>query len=115
MLRPACLLPTAQLSSLHGLLTPRSGTEDSLAYLGPASRRTDAYRRGTLTRWKSAACSERVASCRSRITRYFTTHHAGIVARTQNLARRPAFSHNWDAPPEVVAEPDTLLQLSGGA
>ena len=29
MLRPACLLPAAQLSPPHGLLTPRSGTEVS--------------------------------------------------------------------------------------
>jgi len=34
---------------------PRSGVEVSLRHLGPATRRTDAYRDGTLTRWRSAA------------------------------------------------------------
>lgn len=50
MLRPACLLPVKQLKLLSGLLTPRSGMEVSLHCLGPATRRTDAYRDGTLTR-----------------------------------------------------------------
>ena len=64
MLRPACLLPAARLSPPHGLLTPRSGTEVSLQYLGPATRRSDAYRDGTLTRWTCAACSSPTSSLR---------------------------------------------------
>jgi len=55
MLRPACLLPAVRLSPRHGLLTPRSGAGVSSRHLGPATRRTDAYRGGTCTRWRSAA------------------------------------------------------------
>ena len=49
MLRPACLLGPWTLS------TPRSAAGISPARLGPATRRSDAYRCGTLTRWRSAA------------------------------------------------------------
>lgn len=55
MLRPTCLLPAARLSPPHGLLMPRSGRADLSSRLGPATRRSDAYRGGTLTRWGSAA------------------------------------------------------------
>ncbi len=55
MLRPACLLPAARLSPPDGLSTPRSGAGVSPGRLGPATRRSDAYRDGTLTRWRSAA------------------------------------------------------------
>jgi len=75
MLRPTYLLPAARLSSPHGLLTPRSGTEVSLRYLGSATRRTDAYRHGTLTRWRSAASGGRAFPLRSRSYRRVTTHH----------------------------------------
>jgi hypothetical protein len=49
MLRPAFLLPHV------GLLTPRFGTEDLSPLRRPATRRSDAYRDGTCTRWRSAA------------------------------------------------------------
>jgi hypothetical protein len=62
MLRPACLLPAARLSPTHGLLTPRSGTEVSLHYLGSTTRRTEACQDGTLTRWTGAAGSAMFAS-----------------------------------------------------
>jgi len=64
MLRPACLLSAERLAPVHGLLTPRSGTEVSLHYLGPATRRSDAYRDGTLTRWTCAACSSTTSPSR---------------------------------------------------
>ena len=49
MLRPAWLLPPKRLS------TPRSGQGDLSPRLGPATRRSDAYRDGTSTRWVCAA------------------------------------------------------------
>ena len=55
MLPPVYLLPATQLSPLHRLLALRSGTQVSLQYLGPATRRPDAYRDGTLTRGSGAA------------------------------------------------------------
>src|SRR5437899_3283374 len=79
MLRPACLLPVARLAPPGGLLTPRSGTEVSLSYLGPAIRRTDAYRDGTLTRWTGAACSSPASPLRDQSVFCFVTHHAGIL------------------------------------
>ena len=75
MLRPVCLLPAAQLTPPRGLLTPRSGTEVSLSYLGPATRRTDAYRDGTCTRGKSAASSGRTFPQGRKNIRRVTTHH----------------------------------------
>ena len=77
MLRPACLLPAARLAPPHRLLTPRSGTEVSLHCLGSATRRTDAYRDGTLTRWTSAACSNTPSPSRVQSCFCFVTHHAG--------------------------------------
>jgi len=49
MLRPACLLPPKRLS------TPRVGRRGLPRRLGPATRRSDAYRGGTRTRWRRAA------------------------------------------------------------
>ena len=80
MLRPACLLPAERLSPLHGLLTPRSGTEVSLHYLGPATRRTDAYRDGTLTRGSGAASQGQTSPFGIQFFLSVTTHHACIVA-----------------------------------
>lgn len=72
MLRPACLLPVARPSPPYGLLTPRLDEEVSLSRLGSATRRTDAYRFGSFTRWKSAA-RFRLGSHR---IGFFTAHHA---------------------------------------
>src|ERR1700726_3419829 len=55
MLRAVCLLPTARLTPARGLLTPRPGDRASPFRLGPATRRTGAYRGGPFTRWKRAA------------------------------------------------------------
>ena len=79
MLRPACLLPAARLAPPHGLLTPRSGTEVSLQYLGPATRRTDAYRDGTLTRWSGAASQGYPRPLGLWSFLDVTTHHGLIV------------------------------------
>jgi hypothetical protein len=76
MLRPTCLLPAARLSPPDGLLTPRLGMEVSLRYLGPATRRTDAYRDGTCTRWKSAAWNLQSARESGLGADSVTTHHA---------------------------------------
>ena len=79
MLRPACLLPAARLAPPHGLLTPRSGTEVSLQYLGPATRRTDAYRDGTLTRWIGAARSSNPYPLRVQSCLCFVTHRVEFL------------------------------------
>ena len=84
MLRPACLLPAARLAPPHGLLTPRSGTEVSLQYLGPATRRSDAYRDGTLTRWTGAAGSSSPSPLRVQSRLCFVTHHAGDASSAHN-------------------------------
>src|SRR5438477_1997674 len=89
MLRPACLLPAAQLSPLHGLLTPRSGTEVSLHCLGPATRRTDAYRDGTLTRGSGAACNGRSSPVRVQLFLCVTTNHAAILDAPPAAPYRP--------------------------
>src|ERR1700726_4448462 len=76
MLRAVCLLPTARLTPARGLLTPRSDDRVSPARLGPATRRTGAYRGGTCTRWKRAARRLRPDflsfAC-------FATHHGFIL------------------------------------
>src|SRR5436309_10897371 len=81
MLRPACLLPAARLAPPHGLLTPRSGTEVSLHYLGPATRRADAYRDGTLTRRSGAASQGRPSPFGVQLCLSVTTHHPEILHR----------------------------------
>ena len=75
MLRPACLLPSEQLKLLLGLLTPRLGMEVSLPCLGPATRRTDAYRDGTFTRWSGAASQGRSSPRGDQSFLNVTTHH----------------------------------------
>lgn len=49
MLRPAFLPPC------DGLSTPRFGSADLSTFRRPATRRSDAYRDGAFTRWRSAA------------------------------------------------------------
>jgi hypothetical protein len=75
MLRPAFLLPAARLSPPDGLSTPRSGTEVSLRHLGPATRRSGAYRGGTCTRWKTAARNRRSVPNTRSVVGPFTAHH----------------------------------------
>ena len=75
MLRPACLLPAVRLAPLHGLLTPRSGMGVSPLCLGPATRRTDAYRDGTFTRWSGAASQGRSSPRGDQSFLNVTTHH----------------------------------------
>src|SRR4029077_1821918 len=62
MLRPVCLLPPQRLLPPRGLLTPRSGRGVSPYDLGPATRRTGAYRGGTCTRWTRAARRRRTGT-----------------------------------------------------
>jgi hypothetical protein len=80
MLRPACLLPAARLSPPHGLSTSRSGPGVSPRNLGSATRRSDAYRGGTCTRWKSAASIGRTAPRGELRVRCVTTHHECSLA-----------------------------------
>jgi len=75
MLRPACSLPAARLTPSHGLLTPRSGAEVSPRRLGPATRRSDAYRDRTPTGWRGAASGSRTSPSRGRHSCRITTHH----------------------------------------
>jgi hypothetical protein len=66
MLRPANSLPPQRL------LTPRSGHRNLSLCLGPATRRSGAYRDGTLTRWINTARKQTQLPfvC-------LRTHHAG--------------------------------------
>ena len=70
MLRPAWLLPPKRLS------TPRSGKGDLSPHLGSATRRSDAYRDGTSTRW---VCAAEPAAQGSGLLA-FVTHHGGSLA-----------------------------------
>ena len=76
MLRPMDSLPDGPETPNDGLLTPRSGQGISPFDLGPATRRTGAYRDGTLTRWKRAAHS-RFPTRQGSFC--FTTHHPRIL------------------------------------
>ena len=79
MLRPACLLPSEQLALYFRLSTPRSGDRVSPFRLGSATRRTDAYRGGTCTRWTGAASKVRPFPFRSQFLLRVTTHHVTAV------------------------------------
>src|SRR4029079_12776852 len=81
MLRPTYWLPVERLTPPHRLLMPRSGARVSPRHLGRASRRTDAYRSGTLTRWRSAASGGRASPRGEKNIRRFTTHHARILPK----------------------------------
>jgi hypothetical protein len=70
MLRPACLLPPKRLS------TPRVGHRDLSQCLGPATRRSDAYRDGTRTRWRSAAKRLLGLERKEELGAVVRTHHA---------------------------------------
>ncbi len=80
MLRPALLLPS-QSFALDRLLTPRCGRRPlDRDRLGPATRRSGAYRDGTLTRWKCAVRDEAIQPGKGQLLRLFTTRHAAKVA-----------------------------------
>ena len=81
MLRPAFLLP-----GVPGLLTPRFGTEDLSSLRRPATRRSDAYRDGTSTRWRSAA--RRILPLRA--IGVVTAHHARRLAGGVTTRQQPA-------------------------
>ena len=51
----------------------------SIAKLGPATRRTGAYRDGTLTLWTGAACSSTSSPLRVQSSLCFVTHHREII------------------------------------
>src|ERR1700674_5443182 len=95
MLRPVCLLPAARLAPPRRLLTPRLGDEVSPARLGPATRRTGAYRGGTFTRWKRAACRLRLTTLRPACV---ATHHATILPENHLSCR-------------LIGDPSELLLL----
>ena len=79
MLRPTCLLPAERLSPLCGLLTPRSSVGISPNRMGPATRRSGAYRDGTLTRWRSAARFRPLGPLRGPSLLFVTAHHLGRI------------------------------------
>src|SRR5580700_6814788 len=84
MLRPVSLLPVARLTPPGGLLTPRSAVRVSPARLGPATRRSDAYRDGTLTRWTSAARGRARLRLREAPHVFVTAHHGANVAEQRS-------------------------------
>lgn len=111
MLRPVCSLPAARLAPPRGLLTPRSGGGVSPTHLGPATRRSGAYRGGTLTRWTRAACRLRtglpVFVC-------FTTHHGPMISeRAQALAaaRLPSSSSTHRRSTSPTARKKTTTEM----
>lgn len=108
MLRPACLLPAARLAPPHGLLTPRSGTKVSLGCLESATRRSDAYRDGTLTRWTGAACSSTASPLRVQPSLCFVTHHARILPA--HAIPRPVVACR----PQACVPNDSMKQASIG-
>jgi len=101
MLRPACLLPAARLSPRYGLSMPRLGHRDFSQCLGPATRRSGAYRDGTLTRWRSAASRRAVGRRAALLFVGVTTHHAPKVAS----APRDTAPRNQERRPGSVATP----------
>jgi len=112
MLRPACLLSAERLSPVHGLLTPRSGQEVSLNDLGPATRRSDAYRDGTSTRWTCAACSSTPSPLRVQSSLCFVTHHTDILSKSG----QPSKCGKWSqaAPPTGDGRGGSPLVLTKG-
>ncbi len=101
MLRPACSLPAARLPPSHGLSTPRSGARVSPRRLGPATRRSGAYRDGTLTRWSCAACPQ----ARSPSPLVVTAHHVSNV-------RKALLEREWIEKRDggvVLVQPGALL------
>jgi hypothetical protein len=73
MLRPAHLLPPKRLS------TPRSGPGDLSPDLGSATRRSDAYRGGTHTRWFDAARRPQADKGQVELEVVVRTHHTKKV------------------------------------
>ncbi|MEY4544997.1 MAG: hypothetical protein RL685_1192 [Pseudomonadota bacterium] len=53
----------------------------SLRHLGPATRRSDAYRGGTHTRWRNAASGGRPSPSRGQSFRRITTHRGASLTR----------------------------------
>ena len=72
--------------------------EVSLRYLGPATRRTDAYRNGTLTRWNGAASQAQSSPFGVRSLLNVTTHHA---------------AHSRESPVPTIAVVKPILNISG--
>lgn len=94
MLRPAFLLPPAK----RRLLTPRSGEGVSPKHLGPATRRSDAYRGGTCTRWRSAARTGNLAKRQRELSRFVTAHHGAIVQQPRRAPEDPDHMPHLAAP-----------------
>ena len=100
MLRPAFLLPLSE----ERLLTPRSGHRDLSLCLGPATRRSDAYRDGTLTRWRSAARSSRLEPRKAQLFHFFAAHHETSLTRA---FRRPSAALHGLFPARIASSDPT--------
>src|SRR3990167_8234082 len=104
MLRPASLPPIA------GLLTSRFGLRDLSRLRRPATRRSDAYRGGTCTRWRSAARLVRPTL----VVFAVTAHHGRILLpRTRERDRRAADRvrpTGAPPPPRAVRRPGSPLR-----
>ena len=110
MLRPVSLLPAARLTPPRGLLTPRLGMEVSFQYLGPATRRSGAYRDGTLTRWRSAARNRRNVHKRERRVGPFTAHHGGSLRERPQLR----LAEPEDPTPTRLGDQPCMARASAG-
>ena len=84
MLRPAGLLPPKRLS------TPRSGPRDLSRSLGSATRRSDAYRDGTCTRWIDAARRHAQSQGQRELRAVVVTAHHVTYLRSALLHRDPS-------------------------
>ncbi len=108
MLRPACLLPSKQLTPLFRLLTPRSDGQVSPLRPGSATRRSDAYRLGTCTRWTGAAGNSHPSPLRVQFLYCFTTHHAGIIVSLETIMQHRSTA---TCPPVIQADARQVLSL----
>src|SRR5436309_7982619 len=79
--------------------------------LGPATRRTGAYRDGTLTRWTRAASRRR--TLRS-ILVYVTTHHGASIAEPRGCPRGRAESRLQGASGCALKNSTTFAEAQGG-
>ena len=115
MLRPACLLPMQRLSPPIGLSTSRSGHRNLSRCLGPATRRSGAYREGASTLWRNAASVGAPGSLfRGPALRRVTTHHGSIIREARPFAHGapPGPSNNHRSERRKLSTAHSRLRFS---
>ena len=102
------LAPRCAARAASRALDAPLGTRGSLARrLGPATRRSGAYRDGTCTRWRSAAGDFEPRLLRGLSLGRVTTHHAGVLASASHpQTAMDCGSRQWlPAPPPNPPNP----------